>query len=56
MLPERPEAMRALAPGPEDAYEHQERPDPVTNPTHSAILEVAEGPSSALADLVISAA
>ncbi len=48
MLPERPEAVSTLAPGPEDAYEEQESPEPVTNPTHTAILGVAGGPSRAV--------
>jgi len=45
MLPKRPETVSALAPGPEDADEHQERPDAVTNAAHTAILKVAGDPS-----------
>ncbi len=45
MLPERPDTVSTLAPGPEDADEHQERPDPVTKAPHSAILGPARGPS-----------
>ena len=45
MLPERPETVSTLSPGPEDPDEHQERPDPVANAAHTAILGVTGGPS-----------
>jgi len=48
MLPQRPETVRTLAPGPEDADEHQERPDGVTDAPHTVILGVASGPSRAV--------
>jgi hypothetical protein len=40
--------VRTLAPGPEDADEHQERPDGVTDAPHTVILGVASGPSRAV--------
>jgi hypothetical protein len=40
--------VRTLAPGPEDADEHQERPDGVTDAPHTVILGVAPGPSRAV--------
>jgi len=41
MLPERPETVSAFAPGPEDADEHQEGSDRVTNAAHTRSLGVA---------------
>ena len=38
MLPQRPETMSTLAPGPEDADEHEKHPDRVTNTAHTAIV------------------
>jgi hypothetical protein len=52
MLPERPDTVSTLASGPEDADEHQERPDSVTKAPHTAILGLAKSSADARVQLV----
>lgn len=47
MLPQRAETVSAFASSPENADEHQQRPDRVADATHTAILGVGGGPSRA---------
>jgi hypothetical protein len=51
MLPERPEAVGTLAPGPEDAYEQQESPEPVTDATHTGDSRTGRGSVKSCWDL-----
>lgn len=51
MLPERPEAVSTLAPGPEDAHEQQESPDRITDATHTGDSRSRRGTVKSCRDL-----